>query len=453
MAALRGKSIFEWDGLRAAKAEFLPLGARGRAPLPFTERLSAARLSRLLRQTLEQASADDLVLFVYDLTCLEGRLRELWRVFPEVEHHAAIKAVALPPLLAFCGACGFGVEAASAGEIRLAVEAGIEPHKIVFDSPAKTQAELAAAVAGGLRIHADSLAEVERLAPLLAPTPGSRRHGLRINPQVGAGGIAATSVATAQSKFGEPLENREAIVAAFRRHPWLAGLHVHVGSQGCPLPLLAEGIGRVVDFALELEARIGRPLEFFNFGGGMPIRYRGGAAHAKPSLDDLRQALEARSPALFDCRWRLLSEFGRFLFGPAGFAAARVEAVKSAGGENIAICHAGADLFLRTAYQPQHWWHDLSVAGPGGALKKGRRQAWTVAGPLCFSGDLLATRRPLPPIEPGDWILVHDAGAYTLSMQSRYNSRVLPAVYGVQGRLVAALKEREDLDEMALAWV
>ena len=430
-----------------------PLGDQLKVPADALARLSAAHLASLLRGVLGTLDEEDLVVFVYDLQCLEGRLRELWGTFPEVEHHAAVKAVALPTLLRFVGACGLGAEVASLGELTLAERAGIPENKMVFDSPAKTVAELGRALEDGIRINADSLAEVERISQLLlAGSAGQQRCLLRINPQVGAGRIAATSVATLASKFGEPIENREAILASFARYPWLAGLHVHVGSQGCPLELLCEGIGRVVDLALEIESKVGRQLGFFNFGGGLPIPYAAGE-HDLPGLAELRRGLEQRAPTLFDCRWRLQSEFGRYLFGPAGFAAARVEAVKVAGGENIAICHAGADLFVRTAYQPEVWSHELSVTSPDGRLKRGKRQPFTVAGPLCFSGDVLGKNRLLPEIEPGDWILVHDAGAYTLSMQSRYNSRLLPAVVGVQGRNTFLLKEREDLDDLLHSWV
>lgn len=431
-----------------------PLADQLKLPPDPLARLSASHLAQLLRKVFAGRPLDDedLVLFVYDLQGLEGRLRELWRVFPEVEHHAAVKAVALPELLRFAAACGLGAEVASLGELELAARAGIPESRTVFDSPAKTEAELRRALEDQIRINADSLAEVERIAHLIARgAPGHHRSLLRINPQVGAGNIAATSVATLASKFGEPIENRAAILESFARHPWLSGLHVHVGSQGCPLELLCEGIGRVVDLALEIEAKVGRQLGFLNFGGGLPIPYHPGPHHL-PGLVELRQGLEQRAPALFDCRWRLQSEFGRYLFGPVGFAAARVEATKTAGGENIAICHAGADLFVRTAYQPETWWHEISVTNPDGKLKRGKRRPWTVAGPLCFSGDVLARHRLLPDIEPGDWILVHDAGAYTLSMQSRYNSRPLPAVFGVQGNKTFLLKDREELEDLVHSW-
>ena len=135
--------------------------------------------------------------------------------------------------------------------------------------------------------------------------------------------------------------------------------------------------------------------------------------------------------------------------------ASRVEYTKIAGGRSIAVIHAGADLFVRAAYAPQHWHHRVSVFDAGGSPKGGALSPWDVAGPLCFSGDLVARERLLPPIEPGDIVVVHDAGAYTLSMWSRYNSRRAPAVHGFEGETprLRLLKRAETEDEVRRFWV
>ena len=81
--------------------------------------------------------------------------------------------------------------------------------------------------------------------------------GIRVNPQVGAGTIAAMSTATRTSKFGIALDdpgNRERILAAYRERPWLTCVHTHVGSQGCPLELIAGGVAKAVALAGEINA-------------------------------------------------------------------------------------------------------------------------------------------------------------------------------------------------------
>src|SRR5262245_5064844 len=93
------------------------------------------------------------------------------------------------------------------------------------------------------------------------------------------------------------------------------------------------------------------------------------------------------------------------------------------GGQAIAIVHCGADLLPRTCYLPTVWPLRVSVADATGRIKEGAPISYNIAGPLCFSGDLIARERPLPSISVGDWLIVHDVGAYTLGMWSIYNSR------------------------------
>ncbi|MEM6925648.1 MAG: diaminopimelate decarboxylase, partial [Myxococcota bacterium] len=131
------------------------------------------------------------VLF-HDLDRLGSRIDELVGTFPDDTLHAvAIKANPLVELLKVVVARGAGLEAASFEEVTLALAAGCAPDRIVYDSPAKTVAELDRALELGLWINADSPAELRRLAELGAPR--AARVGLRVNPGVGSGAIAATS--------------------------------------------------------------------------------------------------------------------------------------------------------------------------------------------------------------------------------------------------------------------
>ena len=122
-------------------------------------------------------------------------------------------------------------------------------------------------------------------------------------------------------------------------------------------------------------------------------------------------------------------------------ALARVAATKHVDGQPAIVVNLGADMFLRRAYAPGDWDHELHVlacrASPGGPVRP-----TTVAGPLC-PGDLLARGRPLPRAEPRDWLLIRDVGAYTLGMWSRYCSRPMPAVWGVRADGLTCLRAAE----------
>jgi diaminopimelate decarboxylase len=268
---------------------------------------------------------------------------------------------------------------------------------------------------------------------------------------VGLGQIADTSVAGEFSKFGEPVQKRREIIEAYVSRPWLTGLHMHVGSQGCPLELFTRGARILLDLRRDIDAACGGArVTRVDIGGGLPVSYRQG--ECEPSMQEYADALARECPELFGGELAVFTEFGRWMFAGQGFAASRVEYVKEQPGHKTAVIHLGADMFLRTCYAPGTWRHDIAAAGPDGRLKEAAQNPWHVAGPLCFSGDFLARSRDLPDVSPGDFVLILDAGAYTFAMWSRYNSRQMPKVLGVSGGSFVTLRERERVEDVLAFW-
>lgn len=376
-------------------------------------------------------------LMFHDIGALEARLAALRAAFPgDAVHGIAIKANPLVELLRVVVEGGCGLEAASWEEVACARAAGCPGDRIVFDSPAKTDAELTEALAMGLWLNADNEHELARLAALGAP--GRAHVGLRVNPLVGAGTIGHTSTVSRGSKFGELLDRAPELV---RRYPFVTGLHVHTGSQGVGLPLLqaaARATGEVVD-ALDLA--------WIDVGGGLPVRYTD-ADPEPPSVEDWAAAL---SELPFWGRRRVLTELGRAVHAGTGWAVSRIETVKDVDGTPLYVVHLGADLLLRAVYRPDDWAHEFFVLRPDGTAREGRQRVH-VGGPLCFSGDLIARDRELPPAEPGDLLVVRDTGAYTLSMWSRHCSRGLPGVLGVRGHEAVPLFAGESADDVVRFW-
>ncbi|KAG2434083.1 hypothetical protein HXX76_007811 [Chlamydomonas incerta] len=510
-----------------------------------------------------------------DLDLLAETLAALKRApFPPGTLHTfAIKANPVGRLLQILREAGLGAEVASLGELRQALCCGFAPGRVVFDSPIKTRAELAFALRAGVRLNLDNLEELERVARLVqddptlldpppppappqpavaagavaaaaADHPPTRLIGLRINPQVGEGSIAALSTAGRVSKFGIPLQEcRAELLAAFRRHAWLNALHLHVGSQGVPLELTVEGVAAVAELAAEVEAEAAaataataaaaghspparqRRVLALDIGGGLPVTYGtddvawllgSTAADADPEatadpgvaaasgadasgtvsvFERYARLLQQRVPAIYPAGGssntgagscggaasnsgllltppQLVTEFGRCLVAKAAFAAGRVEYTKTCGGRRVVVSGLGGDLLLRAVYLPATWPVRVELCGRGGAPKLpaataappppcssptpsatatpsstpaaeaggqdgggeggaggGCVAATDVVGPLCFQGDKLAEGAPLPAAAPGDWVVVPDVGAYTLSMYSRYNSRCSPPVW------------------------
>jgi diaminopimelate decarboxylase len=141
---------------------------------------------------------------------------------------------------------------------------------------------------------------------------------------------------------------------------------------------------------------------------------------------------------LFSPDVRLVTEFGRAIQANCGIAVSRVEYVKPA--PQLAVIHLGADYLLRPVYRPEDWSHEFFVLDSRGMPKAGSPSCVSIAGPLCFAGDLLARDILLPPIEPGDWVVIRDVGAYTLSMWSRHCNRGIPVVLGYDPRREAPLR-------------
>jgi diaminopimelate decarboxylase len=181
----------------------------------------------------------------------------------------------------------------------------------------------------------------------------------------------------------------------------------------------------------------------------VPVAYR--SAERAPALEVYVAALRERIPTLFEPGTTLITELGRWIQAGCGFALSRVEYVK-AGDVPIAVLHLGADFLLRRAYFPEEWHHEFDVLDADGAPKGGPLTPTTLGGPLCFSGDVLARELPLPAVAPGDLVLIHDTGAYTLGMWSRHCSRGIPAVLGVDGDEIRVLRERERPEDVVAFW-
>lgn len=419
-------------------------------------RLSPAHISEVLRHAVSGGLIDDLNPWIafHNLDMFREKLRLVRAVFPANSLHTlAIKANPLLALLRIAVEEGFGLEAASFEEVQLALAAGCLPEWIFFDSPAKTRAELAEALRLGISINADNFEELERIGQLIGPNC-SARTGLRINPEVGAGRIRQTSVATSSSKFGEPIAASAEIISAFERFPWLTGLHLHVGSQGCDLELFLAAAARVVELIETISRHLGKErVRWINIGGGVPASYRDDASVL--TFDDYGKALSGVR-GLFSSERLLVTEFGRAIQANCGWAASRIEYVKPKPEMTLAIVHFGADFLMRAVYARQDWAHEFLLCAPDGALKEGPLHEVTIAGPLCFAGDLPGQHIKLPEPKVYDLVVVRDTGGYTLSLWSRHCNRAIPIVIGYsresEGLRFSVLRHRERAADIVNQW-
>lgn len=374
---------------------------------------------------------------VIDTDALRATIDDLRSSFPNFFQHAfAAKANTMPAVLSLIRGWGMSCEVASPGEFEAAVKAGFTAGEIVFDSPAKTNWEINAALEAGATLNIDNFQELARVDAWLAKGKSKSIIGLRINPQVGTGSIAAMSTATQISKFGIGLEdgdNRQRLIEAYQNRPWLTCLHTHVGSQGCPLDLIAAGIAKTFALAQEINEVIGhKQITTLDIGGGCPVNFASDTI--TPSFGDYVAALRTGVPGLFAGEFKVVTEFGRAVLAKAGFILARVEYTKEQGGRPIAITHAGAQVATRTVFMPELWKIRVSALDAQARPKHGLKVVQDVAGPCCFAGDIVAHARELPLLEPGDFVMLHDTAAYYFSTPFVYNSLPLIPVYGVSGK-------------------
>jgi diaminopimelate decarboxylase len=401
----------------------------------------AARRDEAVRAAVEQGllGPDAAVVGLLDVAGIRQSAAALRAAFDAVVppgtpvlHAFAVKATPLAPVLRLLHEAGIGAEVASPGELALVRAAGVPASRTVLDSPAKTPAELREALALGIAVNADNPQELDRLDALVRSAPTGSPLGLRVNPQVGGGAIGATSTATETSKFGVALRDegaREWVVRAYLDRPWLTRLHAHTGSQGIPLALLARGAAETYALAEEINERAGRrQIDTLDIGGGLPVNFA--AEATAPSYAQYARLLAEEVPGLFDGRYGLVTEFGRSLLAKQGTMVARVEYAKSAGGRRIAVTHAGVQVATRTVYAPEAWPLRIAAYDAKGRPKPGPEVVQDVAGPACFSGDLLAEGRALPLLEQGDYAAALDTGAYYFAHHYAYNSLVRPGIYG-----------------------
>jgi diaminopimelate decarboxylase len=425
-----------------------------------------ASFSLALIKLLQSVNTSDSPLYtaiLYDLDHLQHSFQSVKTSFPpNFLHCYAIKSCPLPYLLHRAVKSGLGLEAASMVELKLALQSGCEPSKIMFDSPCKSFPEIFEALKFGVCINANSLRELEkiRLALCQLSSQGMTYDGmiaLRINPLVGKGTIAELSTADETSKFGVQLtaETKNQILQCYREHAFLNGLMCHVGSQGISLEQMVQAVDILCNFANEIDSSCGtKRIEMIDIGGGLPVNYD--SDEITPLFVDYSSLLEERCHLSIQNR-HFVTEFGKAYVLKAGKVITKVEDIltpQETALSKTAIVHAGSDLFMRPAYVPSKFYHRISVLDSFGNRKRINHQdcnSYNIAGPLCHSADFIAKDLHLPLIEIDDYLLIHDAGANTLSTFSKHCSRLMPPVYVFKSSqsqdmsLPSSLKREKDL--------
>lgn len=358
-----------------------------------------------------------------------------------VRHSIAVKTQPHPAVLRHIASRGFGLEAASIEEVRLAEQA--DAPFIVFDSPVKRPSEIdyCQQLDRPLLLNVNCLEELDRL-----PEQPSFEVGIRINPQVDIDAPEIYQVSQRESKFGVPIAQREAILTAIEKYP-VTALHVHSGSSMKQVDGPVAAITQLISLAKEANNRLAsagssRRISTVDMGGGLLPEYLGDT----PSV--MARYASTLQSALSDCwdDFQWVTEFGQWLHYYTGFAVSDVEYALQRDDIRIAFLHLGADFLMRDAYtSPRNL--QFCLLDSSGQQKLSEPCKHDLAGPLCFAGDYIGRAIELPQAEEGDQLLIMNTGSNAYGLWSRHCSRTIPKLLGVSPStgLVEVLSERNNL--------
>ncbi|MGW4325819.1 diaminopimelate decarboxylase [Nocardia sp. NPDC004573] len=382
--------------------------------------------------------------YLLDEQEVRSRCRAYRKAFPEAEIIYAGKALMIRAVMEWVTGEGLSVDVCSAGELAVALAAGVEPRRIVLHGNGKSFDELATAVHMGIgRIVVDSHTEITLLSAL-ATKP--QQVLLRLSPGIDVHGHPAVRTGVHDQKCGFPLGSDSAAEAIDRlmRQPnlTLVGLHCHLGSQIDNPDHYGEAVRRMVGAMAQVRQDHGAVLTQLDLGGGHAVAYRGGDTEMNlPELADiLEDALDAACARHHFPRPAIALEPGRAIVAKAGVTLYRVLSVEHVeGGHTYATVDGGMGDNPRVALYGARY--DVVVAN---RHPRGPQMTATVAGRFCDAGDLIAADIRLPAdLRPGEVLAVPCTGAYHHSLASSYNCVGRPPIIAVGHGRARELVRRE----------
>jgi diaminopimelate decarboxylase len=403
-------------------------------------------------------TARDNHLFIEDVDCFsmacelgtplyvtsEKRLRDniqaYNRAFPKADKYFAVKANGNLTVLRIAAQEGLGADVFSPGELFLARLASISADKILYNGNSKSEKDHRMALEAGVRMSVDSREELEQLAKTAMSMEKEAEILFRVNPDVSPKTHPKIATGLKTAKFGIPAEQ---VAMTYKRALDLpgiqpVGLHCHIGSQILDTSPFAEAANKMMEIAGDV-ADIGGEIKVIDLGGGLGIQYHPDMPAPTPA--DLAKAV---LPIFEDgCRDlgiapKLILEPGRSIVADTTIMLTSVNVIKRAHMNFVAV-DAGFNALARPMLYDSY--HHVIVANKAGLQAE---ENYTVVGPICETGDILAKDRMLPQLERQDVIAFLDTGAYGFSMASQYNGQPRPAEVLVCGSSVEVTRRAED---------
>ena len=371
--------------------------------------------------------------------------RALTRIYPHILVCPAYKANSHSAVCRLYEIEGAGAEVVSPAELRMALDAGVDPEKVVYNGPMKKVADLELAIESevGL-INADSIPELEHMQRAASKVGKRCNTGLRIN--VGMEPLTHPHLATAhrEHKFGIWIEEAIAAYRSASNKPELnmIGMHCHIGSDISETKVMSKMARKILALATQVKKEAGINLSKIDMGGGVGYPYQAGSAvisfeeYAASLLTaDIANLVDLGNPTL-------VFEPGRALAADAGILLTRVNVLKCQGNVNWAIVDAGMNAFIRPAlYNAKH---QILLTNRDSE----HEGTYSIGGPCCESADTLARGIMLPTLVEGDLLAVLDVGAYGYTMASNYNGQPRPAVVLIADGRGELNRRRDSYEDM-----
>lgn len=354
--------------------------------------------------------------YAYDRQLIAARVAELRAALPgEIKLHYAMKANPMPALVGFMAGLVDGIDVASGGELKVALDAGTSPHEISFAGPGKREGELRQAVAAGILINIESFREVELLTRISRELALPARVAVRVNPDFELKG-SGMKMGGGPKQFGVDAEQVPELLALIGRQGLaFEGFHLFAGSQNLKAESICEAQQKSYQLALQLAAHAPSPVRFLNLGGGFGIPYFPGEQRLDlaPIGNNLQQLAE-RARTDFPGA-SLVIELGRYLVGEAGIYVAQVVDRKVSRGQTYLVIDGGLNHHLSASGNFGQVIRKNYPVAIGNKLCHAADESVSVVGPLCTPLDILADRMRLPTTEAGDLFVIFQSGAYGAS--------------------------------------
>jgi diaminopimelate decarboxylase len=375
--------------------------------------------------------------YVYHAEKIAEQYQKLKNAFAkqDVVFFYASKALTNINVLQYIKSLGANVDCSSVNEVKLALHAGFPAEKILYTSNGIAFDEIEEAKKLGVHINIDSLSNLEKFGKKFGH---SYPVGIRLRPNILAGGHLKISTGHDKSKFGIPVDQLEKVVECVEKNNlFIQGLHIHTGSEIKDVDVFVKGIGILFDIIPFF-----KELEFVDLGGGFKVPYKEGDSETDITLlsEKVKEAF-SNHPNPGNKPLQIWFEPGKFLVSEAGYFITQVNVLKETSSTSFAGVNSGFNHLIRPMfYDAYHRIENISN-------ENGPEKVYTVVGNICET-DTFATDRKINEIREGHYLVFYNAGAYGFEMSSNFNSRLKPAEVLVKNGKPILIRKRDVFEDL-----